>query len=392
LVLRTAEKWLFYVSNHPWSMKYPFFAFSFVCLLAACQPTISPQGMAADYFPPTALLRKGVVSKYYFHYTSADGYTKSTDIRYQLYRLSADDRLEITTYDAGFEPLERSLIYFKDNQQIVEQQEQFWQGDTFSVAILQSVLLNWQGDTARLESQTTFNEGTELKFLLRQTHFVDSLIGNQPAKVFYQEREQHYHYPQRDDRSYQAQIRDTYLKGMGLYARELYSEEGVVKMELVEQMPRKTFLKRRAAAPKRVGYINPANTLDNGAAFKVCDPQERIHDYYNGNPDAGYRPGKRGLEAVFREQLDTTLLTGVSGYLTYRFVINCEGKAGRFITEEADLDFKRMEFPQPLVQHCFDILYQLTDWEAAVLGTEPIDTYVYITLKFRNGTLVDILP
>ena len=373
-------------------MKYLFFIFSFACLLATCQPTISPLGMASDYFPPAALLRNGVLRKFYFHYTSADGYTKSTDIRYYLYRLSTDDHLEITTYDAGFEPLEHTLSSFQDHQQIVTAQEQFWQGDTFSVALLQRVLLNWQGDTARLETQTSFSGGTELKLLLRQTHQVDSFIDKQPAKVFYQERKQHYQYSQRDDRSYQTQIRDTYLRNMGLYARELYSEEGVGKMELVEQMSRKTFLKRRAAAPKRVGYINPANTMDNGTAFKVCHPHERIHDYYNGDPHAGYRTGKRGLGAVFREQLDTTLLAGVSGYLTYRFVINCEGQAGRFITEEADLDFKRIEFPQQLVQHGFEILRGLTDWEAAVFGTEPIDTYAYITLKIRDGTLLEILP
>lgn len=374
-------------------MKHLLFFLSLASLLAACQPTISPFGMAADYLPPTELLRKGVVNKYYFHYSSADGYNKSTDIRYYLYRISADDRLEITAYDAGFEPLDRSLTYFKDNQQIIEQQEQFWQGDTFSVAIRQPVLLNWQGDTARLETHTSFNDGsTELEFLLRQTHVIDSLIDNQPAKVFYQEREQHYHYTQRDDRSFNTQIRDTYLKGFGLYARELYAEEGIIKMELVEQMPRKNFLKRRAAAPNRIGYINPVNTMDNGTAFEICHPKERIHDYYNGAPDAGYRLGKRGLEAVFREQLDTTLLTGISGYLTYRFVINCEGQAGRFITEEADLNFNRMEFPQPLVQHCFEILHGLTDWEAAVFGTEPIDTYAYITLKIRDGTLIEILP
>jgi len=373
-------------------MKQLFFSLGFTCLLAACQPTISPLGIAADYLPPTDLLRKGVVNKYYFHYSSADGYNKSTDIRYHLYRLSGDDRLEITTYDAGFEPLDRSLTYFKDNQQLLVQQEAFWQGDTFSANILQPVLFDWQSDTARLETQTVYQGGTEEKLLLRQTHQVDSLIDQQPAKIFYKEREQHYHYPERDDRSFQTQIRDTYLSGMGLYARELYTEEGVVKMELVEQMSRKTFLKRRAAAPKRVGYINPANTMDNGTAFKVCHPRERIHDYYNGRPDAGYRPGKRALEAVFREQLDSTFFTGVSGYLTYRFVINCEGQAGRFITEEADLNFKRMEFPQPLVQRCFEILHGLTDWEAAVLGTEPVDTYAYITLKFHDGTLLEILP
>lgn len=374
-------------------MKHLFFCIGFACLLAACQPTISSLGTAADYLPPTELLRKGVVNKYYLHYNSADGYNKSTDIRYHLYRLAADDRLEITTYDAGFQPLDRRLTFFQDHQQIVEQQEQYWQGDTFPATIISPVLLNWQGDTARLETQTTFNQGTEEKFLLRQTHRVDSLLDNQPAKIFYKEREQHYHYPEREDRSFQAQIRDTYLKGMGLYAREMHVEkEGIVRMELVEQMPHKTFLKRRAAAPKRVGYINPANTMDNGTAFKTCHPEERIHDYYNSYPDAGYRLGKRGLEAVFQEQLDTTLSIGVSGYLTYRFVINCEGQAGRFITEEADLDFRRIEFPQPLVQHCFNILRGLTDWEAGVLGNEPVDTYAYVTLKFRDGVLLEILP
>lgn len=392
LVIHLKNECSIYFCAASFSMKYLLFLSGFACFFLGCQTAPSPLGIAADYLPPTELLRKGVVSKYYLHFTSADGYEMSTDIRYYLYQLLANDRLEITSYNAGFEPLETSQVYFKNNQEFLEQGKQFWQKDTFVINVLEPVLLNWQGDTARLATETTFNHGTEEQLLMRQTHMVDTMIENQPAKVFYKDLERHYDYAEREDKTYEIQIQSTYLAGMGLYKQELYLETGTGNMELVEQMSRKTFLKRRASAPERIAYINPASTLDNSTQFKICDPHEWIHDYYNGNPKAGYRTGKRGLEAVFREQLAPSLFKEVSGYLTYRFVINCEGQTGRFVTEEADLDFKRKEFPGPLVQHCFEIIYNLDDWEAAVAREEAIDTYAYLTLKFSDGALIEILP
>lgn len=373
-------------------MKYAFLLLGLLFLFTSCQPSLSQLGPAADYYPADDLLRKGVVNKYYFHYTSADGYEQSTDIRYYAFRLLPDQQLETTGYQAGYEPTMRSQTYFSEGQQLLAHQEQYWRGDTFPVEIIAPQLLHWEGDTTYLSTKTFYNNGTEEVMTLRQTATQDTLIAGKPAKIFHQQRERHYHYQVREDKDYQTKIQDTYLQGIGLYERKMEFKEGKVKMELVEQMPWKTFLKRRAAVPERVAYINPVSTMDDGVNFKICDPKGYIHDYYNGHPDGGYVGGKRALQEVFSTQLDQALLDDVSGYLTFRFVINCEGQAGRFVTEEAGLDFKRMEFPAALVQHVYGIITKLTNWRAAVLNEEAIDTYAYLTLKFRDGQLIEILP
>lgn len=376
-------------------MKYIFPLLCGLLLFVACQsPKNSPLGPAADYFPTTNLLRKGVVNKYYLHFTSADGYEKSTDINYYSYRLLPDDRLEITTYDAGFSLNLRLVTAFRATQQIVEEQERYWRNDTLPTTLQARVMHDWAGgsDTARLESSTDYGNDLQQNYSFRQKSRLETEYEEQAAIVFYADQEREYTFPDQEARRDTVLVRDTYLSGIGLFERQLESTKGTARLELVEQMPRKAFLKQRAAAPKRVAYINPASTLDADTDFAVCHPQRFIYDYYNGRPSGQYTGGKRALQRVFSQQFDPTLAKEASGYLTYRFVINCQGEAGRFVTEEAGLDFNRTAFSNALVQHGFEILRTLDNWQSTIINNEAVDAYAYITLKFRAGELIEILP
>lgn len=358
--------------------------------LAACQKPSSPLGAAADYYPPTAQLRQGIVNKYYIHFTSADGYERSTNIAYYLYQLDKEGQLEITRYDAGYSPMIRTLTKFQDNQQRVLMQEQFWQMDSFPVQVLDDVLKDWSGDTASYTTSTTFMDEIEEDLQLKQLSVYDSLTTDHSLKVFTKEQSRVYRYTDDEDRSFQSDIREVYAQGLGYFGSKTVMDAGVFEVELVEQFPATEFRKRQAAAPERVAYIDPAQVLDRGSDFKPCG--DYIYDYYNGDPDAGPRGGKRVMVRWLEEKLDVNLLKGQSGYLTFRFVINCEGQAGYFITEEASLDFAVKQFPDELIQHVYAQLVAFDNWQPTTIREEVADAYTYVTLKLKDGELIDVLP
>ncbi|MFM7429088.1 MAG: hypothetical protein KA713_06600 [Chryseotalea sp. WA131a] len=136
-----------------------------------------------------------------------------------------------------------------------------------------------------------------------------------------------------------------------------------------------------------VGYIDPATSLGD-KDFKTCS--DMIFEYYNSEPDAGYKHGKN----ILRDSVKTkyNYKGNDSGYLTFRFVVNCKGLAGRYQIVENDLDFKPKQLNQDLVQHLFTITQELKDWKQLVWEKEPRDYYMYITYKLQDGKIIEILP
>ena len=115
-----------------------------------------------------------------------------------------------------------------------------------------------------------------------------------------------------------------------------------------------------------IGYIDPATALGD-KEFKTCS--DRIYEYYNFEPYAGYKYGKRALRDSIAKKYSA--IGNESGYLTFRFVVNCKGSAGRYQIIENDLDLKPKKFgaeqmAQKVLQmlnHC-DLIYVSFDVDA----------------------------
>jgi hypothetical protein len=136
-----------------------------------------------------------------------------------------------------------------------------------------------------------------------------------------------------------------------------------------------------------IGHIDPATALGN-KDFETCS--DMIFEYYNAEPDGGYKYGKNILRDSVKRKY--TYAGNDSGYLTFRFVVNCNGLAGRYQIVENDLDLKPKKFNQELVQHLFTITQELKDWKQLVWEKESRDYYMYITYKIRDGQIIEILP
>jgi len=360
--------------------------------LSACRSLPADMGPYGGYFPKTGLMRDGLVQKYYFTYTSSDGQQNWTDIRYYQYRLLPSGQLEMMLFGPALEKMSSFRLAFQDDGMRLVEQTIYWQDEALQVEIRDSAYAHWTGDSALLATRTAYPGGITEAAERVQQKVADTLVLSRPAKVFDYLGRRRFRYAGGEERIVQAHFREVYVSGLGLYATEIIREEGTARLELVEQLTAGNFAALASGIPDRVAYIDPADRLDKASTFQTCESPDRIADYYNGDPDAGLKGGKRALRMLFEEKLNRELLQGQSGYLTFRFVINCRDGAGWFITESADLDFKSKAFPAPLVRHVLNILEEVGPWQAALVDGRNRDAYAYVTLKLKDGKLVEILP
>jgi hypothetical protein len=136
-----------------------------------------------------------------------------------------------------------------------------------------------------------------------------------------------------------------------------------------------------------IGYIDPKTALGD-KEFTTCD--DKIFEYYNSSPDGGYKYGKQALRDSVMNKY--SFKCSDSGYLTFRFVVNCKGLAGRYQIVENSLDLKPTKFTKDLVSHLFSITQEFKEWRPVILDNKSRDFYIYISYKLRDGEIIEILP
>ncbi len=139
-----------------------------------------------------------------------------------------------------------------------------------------------------------------------------------------------------------------------------------------------------------IGYIEPATALGD-KSFKPCY-EDFILQYYNAVPAKGFKSGKKELRKRVLDQFKMIPGNKDSGYLTFRFVVNCKGEAGRYEIIENDLNYQPTKFDPELKNQLFNITQQLKEWTPILVDAEPHDYYMYLTYRFKNGELLEILP
>jgi hypothetical protein len=83
-----------------------------------------------------------------------------------------------------------------------------------------------------------------------------------------------------------------------------------------------------------------------------------------------------------------------SGYITFRFMIDCEGKMlKRVQVLQTDTDYKKYHFDKIFVNDLFDYLKTLDQWKIAKSQSGKTFNYLaFITFKISNGKVINIIP
>ena len=139
-----------------------------------------------------------------------------------------------------------------------------------------------------------------------------------------------------------------------------------------------------------VGEVYPNNELDD-LDFKICNEQDQIVQYYAFN-DKTYEGEKIAITEHFRKKYSAPKNNSESGYIRVRFIVNCEGKSGRFRLLESNLDYEPITFSKNIKQQLLNITKSLKDWKPMVGNNRNRDYYQYLIFKIENGQLIDILP
>ena len=138
-----------------------------------------------------------------------------------------------------------------------------------------------------------------------------------------------------------------------------------------------------------VGDIAYDSSIDD-SSFIVCN-EDRIFQYYSvGTSYIGERKALR--EEVFTELENKNLkLENKSGYITFRFIVNCKNQTGRYRIKQVDNNFSKTTFKISEIEKLKSALMKLQNWNIGVLknGT-PVDSYYQINFKIENGNIKDI--
>lgn len=372
--------------------KHSFFIFLF--LICSCQRAELNWGIVEGFFPSTDLLSEGIVNKYYIHSQSKDKMDISTHVIYRSFQV-IDNKLQTKRFEPDFSTVFEKQFEFQNNQMILLEEKRFINKDTVNVTLVRPTIINWGAYESESKSEgekTIHFEWGDVKIKKKQLESRDTSLLGLPAKIFVYEGSMN-DYTSSDTSKISFQSKSIYVEGLGLFYDEYKDENETRWQELVEQIPLETFNKMSSVDRNRVAYIDPHKTLDNNESFEICNSKNRIYDYYNGDEITYYEGGKKEIWKIVSPLLQEDKTLNESGYLTFRFVINCKGEVGRVTTEQADLDFQRKQFDEITVNHFYQIFQQLNHW-IPIRNREKatVDAYFYLTFKLKDGKLIELLP
>lgn len=145
--------------------------------------------------------------------------------------------------------------------------------------------------------------------------------------------------------------------------------------------------------PDTVGDITFDEKLDE-AGFKKCGAEKDqpfSFQYYNGSKAFGYKGEKIAIvEKLENENIYTE--KKVNGYITVRFLVNCEGKTGRFRLKHMNSDLKDMALDEELENKLLKFTKSLNGWMPKEIEGLKVDYYQYLTYKIEDGKVSEVLP
>jgi hypothetical protein len=170
------------------------------------------------------------------------------------------------------------------------------------------------------------------------------------------------------------------------------SQHDLVQISQTDGYRTQTQTLRRAADLKSTDIVQPRG-------FQTCQPV--VYAPFSMYPYFQYRQGRlHAIRQVVAREFRAVPVPGQSGLIRFRFVVNCEGQAGRFEVLEVDENYQKRPFnPQitsQLLAICRD---KLTDWEPGQTTPdspdavqERVDTVCLLTFRLKDGQITEIFP
>lgn len=140
-----------------------------------------------------------------------------------------------------------------------------------------------------------------------------------------------------------------------------------------------------------VGDIKQNNQIDD-MDFKVCHGDENSIQYFNLGGGPIYNGEKPHIIQTFKDNYQPITKKNQNGFIRIRFMVNCEGKAGRFRVLQSDENYRETKFDDAIVTQLEKITKGIENWVVLYRDEIPIDYYMYLIFKITDGQLTEILP
>lgn len=140
-----------------------------------------------------------------------------------------------------------------------------------------------------------------------------------------------------------------------------------------------------------VGDIVKNDQIDD-PNFTVCNGDENILQYFNLDKGPVYPGEKSTVMNTFLSNYKPIKGENEDGLIRIRFIVNCEGKAGRFRVIQAGYDYQEKEFDKKIISQLLTITKEIPKWEILHDEQKPVDYYMYLIFKMTDGHLTEILP
>ncbi|MEG0927765.1 hypothetical protein [Chryseobacterium sp.] len=145
--------------------------------------------------------------------------------------------------------------------------------------------------------------------------------------------------------------------------------------------------------PDTVGDTVFNEKLDD-ADFKKCGVGKNrpfSFQYYHGQPPVDYKGEKIAIvEKLKKENISSE--KEINGYVTVRFLVNCEGKTGWFRLKHMNSELKDTILDEELENNLLKFTKSLNGWMPKEVKGLKIDYYQYLTYKIENGQVSEVLP
>ncbi|MFZ4931378.1 hypothetical protein [Chryseobacterium sp. Mn2064] len=150
--------------------------------------------------------------------------------------------------------------------------------------------------------------------------------------------------------------------------------------------------KKAGKYPNTVGDIAFDEKLDE-PGFKKCGAGKDApfsFQYYNGK-GLDYKGEKIAIiEKLEKENIYSK--KEINGFVTVRFLVNCEGKTGLFRLKSMNSDLKEEILDDELQNKLLNFTKSLDGWTSKEIKGFKVDYYQYLTYKIENGKVSEVLP
>lgn len=141
-----------------------------------------------------------------------------------------------------------------------------------------------------------------------------------------------------------------------------------------------------------VGDIALDASIDKNTSFEICNGEDNILQYFNLGEGPVYIEEKPKLINTFKTKYKPVSGKNQNGLIRIRFIVNCEGQAGRFRILQADTNFKETQFNRKIITQLTTITKEIENWVILYEDQQAVDYYYYLIFRITDGQITEILP